>query len=80
MLESEPIYNGIEVLNDMNDSNDLFTEEIQIEENVEFLKSFSLSPPQNINTTVIDSNISIPCAQLNKKSMQLKIKIFYELN
>lgn len=76
MIEIDPICDGIEVLNKMNESNELLTEEIHIDGNVEFLKSFSLSPPQNISTRVIDSNAntSIPFVQSNKKSMQLKIK------
>jgi len=69
MLESDPICDEIEVLNnnEINESNELFPEESV--ENEVFFKSFSLSPPQNINDTVVDTNISFPCAQSNKKSM-----------
>lgn len=79
MLESDPICEGIEVINEMNESNELFTDEIQIDETVRFLNSFSSNSHESIRTTVKHSNISVPCLQSIKKSMQLKIKTFYEL-
>lgn len=72
MLESDPICYWIEVINEMNESSELFTNEVQIDKNLGFLNGFSLSSSKSIMTTVKDSNIRIPCAQSNKKSMQLK--------